>query len=954
MRHLPLLALLACTPKAPPAAATDAPADEASTTAEVIKSPIDGRSYRTLELDNGLTALLIHDPDTDMAAASLHVHIGHYADPADRMGLAHFLEHMLFMGTDRYPDVEDYRKFIQGHGGSSNAGTGGEGTTYYFRVEQAHLDGAFDRFARFFVAPVLDPEFVDRERNAVHNEYSLKIRDEARRDRQVRKITTNPDHPESKFSVGNLDTLGDRDDDVVYEDLKALYDAQYRAGQMTVAILGRESLDELEAMVREDLSEVPAGEGEHPERPAPFLPEQLAVRIDTTPLEERREVELQFPLPSQNELWPKKPHSYLVTLLGDESEGTLAHQLRTQGLSDWLRTGLDGADDYDLFKINIGLTKEGAENLDDVVTAVFEAIRLAETEGISQERYDQLAAKSALDFAWAEEAPPVSAVRGPVYNLHYRDPEHALDAGYQWGSFDPIPIREALGRMVPLNLRLMVVLPEGESKETIDQTEVLYEVPYGVRPLSDDERATWKEADSRLDVAMPPLNPYLPEDTSLVDGGDEPGVPERLTDIKDPLHHYHLTDTSFGVPKAQVRLQLIAPSASTEEHVAAILYSELLQDELLTFTYPIRQAGLSLGTRADDQGLSISIGGYDDRIDNVLADTLDRIQAFEPREERFALIQEATARNWRNMARDRPISQTARAMRAALDVDSLNLVDEVDVLEALTLDDVKAWGDKLDGEIGAALLTHGNLTADESVVLGERVRERFQLVTSPPDPAGVRDIPDGERIVRDVAIDHADSSIVIAMMGNQRADNFRARWELLGQVLKTPFFGELRTKQQLGYVASAYSCEFDVWPGLCMYIQSSNTDPVTLEERIDAFLEDQKEAIAQMPEEEFEATRAGLVAQLREAPTRLSQRTGRLASDLYHQRLTFDSREVLAQQIETITKEDLLAFYGAAITRGRLVTRNLGTAHEADMKGGCADAACVDEALGETRRRPRF
>ncbi len=951
MRHLPLLALLAaCAPKAPPAAASEEP--DVAEGVEVAKSPIDGRDYRYIELDNGLKALLIHDPDTDMASASLHVHIGHYADPKDRMGLAHFLEHMLFMGTDRYPDVEDYRQFIQSHGGRSNAGTGGEGTTYYFKVEQAHLDGAFDRFARFFVAPVLDPAFVERERNAVHNEYSLKIQDEARRDRQVRKITTNPDHPESKFSVGNLTTLGDRGDDVVYEDLKALYDAEYRANRMTLAVLGRESLDDLEAMVREDLADVTGGAAEPASRPAPFLPEQLGVRIDTTPIEERREVELQFPLPSQDALWPKKPHSYLSSLLGDEGEGALAHRLREAGLSEWLSASVDGADDYDLFKINIGLTKEGAERLDDVVSAVFEAIRLAEAEGIAKERYDQKALKAELDFAWAEELDPVSAVRVPVYNLHYREAKHALDAGYQWGSFDAIAIREALGRMVPANLRLLVVLPEGEADELTDLTEELYSVPYGIRPLTDDEKEVYGAGDSPLDIGMPPLNPYLPEDTSLVEASDAE-IPERLTETKDPLRLFHLTDTSFGVPKAQVRLQLVAPSAEHTEHLAALLFSELLDDELLTFSYPVQQAGLSLRTVADDEGLFVSVGGYDDRVDQVLADTLDRILAFEPTEERFGLVRAATVRDWRNLAHEWPVYQTYRVLRASVDVDRLDLVDEADALEALTLDDVKAWADRLDGEVGAVLLTHGNLSADEAIALGQLVRDRFELVPPPADPTQIRDIPDGERVVRNVAIEHADSSITIALQGNRREDPIRARWALLGKVISTPFFGELRTKQQLGYVASARSCDFDVWPGLCMLLQSSSTDPVTLEERIDVFLEGQKQGMAEMSDEDFAATRSGLVAELREDPTRLSQRTGRLADDLYDGRLSFDGREALAAEIERIDKADLVAFYEEILGGGRLVVRSLGSAHEAEMDGGCADMACVEEGLGEIRRRPR-
>ncbi|MDX5334940.1 MAG: insulinase family protein, partial [Marinobacter sp.] len=87
------------------------------------KSPNDPNEYRFLELDNGLRVILASDPDADKAAASMNVAVGSGNDPADREGLAHFLEHMLFLGTEKYPDPGEYQQFIRSHGGSHNAFT---------------------------------------------------------------------------------------------------------------------------------------------------------------------------------------------------------------------------------------------------------------------------------------------------------------------------------------------------------------------------------------------------------------------------------------------------------------------------------------------------------------------------------------------------------------------------------------------------------------------------------------------------------------------------------------------------------------------------------------------------------------------------------------------------------------------------------------------------------------
>src|SRR5690606_13984295 len=93
--------------------------------------------------------------------------IGSFHDPENIPGLAHFLEHLLFMGTEKYPEENDYAKFLNEHGGSSNAFTASEHTNYFFDVNCAHLEGALDRFAQFFICPLFLEGCTEREMQAV-------------------------------------------------------------------------------------------------------------------------------------------------------------------------------------------------------------------------------------------------------------------------------------------------------------------------------------------------------------------------------------------------------------------------------------------------------------------------------------------------------------------------------------------------------------------------------------------------------------------------------------------------------------------------------------------------------------------------------------------------------------------------------------------------------------------
>ncbi|HDY83355.1 MAG TPA: peptidase M16, partial [Halieaceae bacterium] len=180
------------------------------TSGQPVKSPNDDYQYRLLTLDNDLEVLLICDPDTPKAAAALDVMVGSGDNPVGRGGLAHFLEHMLFLGTDKYPDAAEYEQYITEHGGSRNAYTSFEHTNYFFDVNAPFLPEALDRFAQFFIAPRFDTQYVDREKNAVEAEYQMGLKRDPRRGLDVLQEVMNPVHPYSQFSVGRLDTLADR------------------------------------------------------------------------------------------------------------------------------------------------------------------------------------------------------------------------------------------------------------------------------------------------------------------------------------------------------------------------------------------------------------------------------------------------------------------------------------------------------------------------------------------------------------------------------------------------------------------------------------------------------------------------------------------------------------------------------------------------------------------------
>ena len=157
--------------------------------------------------------------------------------------MAHFLEHMLFLGTCTYPKPGEYQQFMSRHGGSNNAWTGTEFTNFFFEIDNGFFEAGLDRFSQFFICPTFDPEWVDKERNAVDSEYRLKLQDDVRRSYQVHKETVNPAHPFAKFSVGNLDTLADLPGRDLRSDLIRFYETHYSADRMALVIISPATIE---------------------------------------------------------------------------------------------------------------------------------------------------------------------------------------------------------------------------------------------------------------------------------------------------------------------------------------------------------------------------------------------------------------------------------------------------------------------------------------------------------------------------------------------------------------------------------------------------------------------------------------------------------------------------------------------------------------------------------------
>jgi insulysin len=167
----------------------------------------DNKNYSTVRLNNGLNVIFIENKESSKSSAYLTVNVGTNDNYENYLGIAHFLEHMLFLGSEKYPSQDAYFKFIHDNGGGSNAYTANTHTCYHFDINNEFFKEAIDIFSGFFICPLIDPKHIQSEVHAVNAEHHKNIYNQNWRNFHLQKKTLNPDHPCSKFGTGTLETL---------------------------------------------------------------------------------------------------------------------------------------------------------------------------------------------------------------------------------------------------------------------------------------------------------------------------------------------------------------------------------------------------------------------------------------------------------------------------------------------------------------------------------------------------------------------------------------------------------------------------------------------------------------------------------------------------------------------------------------------------------------------------
>ncbi len=875
---------------------------------EINKSPNDARNYSSIILENKLQVILISDPTLETAGASLSVGVGSFQNPENLPGLAHFVEHMLFLGTEKYPEVNSFQKFIKENAGSSNAYTAAEHTNYFFEVSESALVPALDRFSDYFKTPTFNATYIEKERNAVNSEWSLSKADDGRILHRLRGVTANQKHPLQRISVGNTNTLKNDDHVNLSEKAKEFYKKYYSSNNMNLVLFGNKSVAELSQLAQKNFSTIKNKNIEKPKVDVMGLTESVqGQHIYYKPKKPIKKLVIEFPILNSKSDWKMKANSYLGNIISSEEPNTLAAVLRKKGWVSNLTVNTQpffyGKDGF--MTININLTDLGLRHENEIISDVFNYLKLIEKSGVNKTFH--LEAKLIMEKSYRNMQTPTVLMQAVHFSatLFDRPVKHLIDSPYYYDAFNKNEILNTLAEFTPEHARIWHINPGAHEKIKL----VHYDGSYSIEKITENDKTIW--GGSQYKFSLPSANDLINTENTVV-------VP---TQLKSPKKVFDKQGIEAWIVHSQYyqselgRLDLVFNTKEPHRNVSSWVMADLVNRIFSMQTTPLQdkagRAGIGISISRPKDNHAISLTGYSEKHEVLYKDLLQKWLAFDTNNQELRIALEGFER-WVKGQKEATLNrQLFIELNRSMKIPSWQDTEILAAARKITLSDVRQYVENMLRKNRIRIFAYGNYK-EATITSIAKYTEKIQSNNREPEPRYFTEYVTpvaGKFKQYKLETEQNDNALLLAVYSPEPTLEVAANIALLNTLFHNAFYTELRTEEQIGYVVgSTYDRVADYW-GFVMYVQTTNTSLKALSLRFSVFVADFITELHNMDENMLSQLKRSVIAQIEQKPENFTAESGAYFLDFYRGNDDFNSKQRIIEAINETDKVSIIALY---------------------------------------------
>ena len=827
--------------------------------------------YRKIILENDLKIILVSDEKYNKSSASMNVMVGSLSDPEEYQGLAHFLEHMLFLGTEKFPDVEDYGAYLKSNGGYSNAYTAEDHTNYHFEVYHDAFEGALDRFSQFFISPLFKQEYTEREMNAVHSEYQKNLEQDYWRMRQVKRNLYNLNHPANHFEIGTIETLSNVNRTVLLD----FYKKYYSSNMMHLSILSNLDLDSLEKLARKYFSDINNTKKDRIKYPLNYLEEKNTLRLlKVEPVKDVKRLVLEFPTPSFYKYYESKPEQLISRLIGYEGKGSLQNLLKSKGLAMGVGAwGQNNTEDYGSLNLWVELTSDGFQNYEEVLSICFSYIELLKNAGYQSFIFDEAKILAELEEKYASKGEGAQVAVKMANNLAFYPIDQVERVEFIYSKENISAYMDFLSYIKPEN---MLATLSGYGIETTN-TEQWYSAKYSYEESDGELYRRIKNPKVIKELKLPIENQFMPSSTDIIQNDDNENIAKLIYDIKG-MKIYHSRDLDFNRPKAKLIYNIFINEdlMSLENYLLGQLYVAGVNENLSSISSAAKLAGLEYQISHNMEGIKIEVSGYNSSINELMDVIIKSIKHLAMDDKIFSVIIDATKRNLENKSLN-DAYQIAQENLSLINFETAYSPNQqLSIIDSITINDVEEYWNLIFNNIFIEASAHGNISKRDVQKLSIKLRNTFGYKSLDKEDCFTSkrlSLPYGTKVTNTISSEVNNSAYVSYYNIGENSPRDRAMAMLIRTYIGQPYYMELRTNQQLGYIVAAGAFSRDSYSAMYCIVQSDGYSAHEVENRSIEFLSNSINNLDNLSDEELNIFKNAVREEINEKSTSISQET---------------------------------------------------------------------------------
>ena len=894
---------------------------------EIIKASSDYRTYKYDILENEIEVVFAHDTKALSSGVSLAVGVGSYEDPV--FGLAHFLEHMLFMGNEKYKDEKEYSSFILSHGGYTNAYTAGDHTNYFFTIDSEYIIKAMDMFSNFFISPTFNESSVSREMNAVNSEHDKNIQDDNWRNHIMIKNICGNTSPLSKFNTGNLETLNIPN---IRDILINFFEKYYSSNIMKLTVLyNGESEEEFNKVINETKKIFSQIKNKNVNINRTLDKKHLSCNkfVKMIPVKDEENLMIIFELEFCEKNKTNNLIHYISYLLNHRGDGSLGNHLIKTGQIDNLIIGEEcNIGETSIFTVKFNLTDKSDINL---ILDCFKKYLNILIEATQEDKILDLLEEDRFlnnqtfeEFEISDEGDFVSQLTADMLTFKGHR-EYVLKYNYLVGEFiKKDDIKKELkilleGLDFNNNNYSIINISKKYKKYNNLQTEKYYNIKYTIEDLEENKSSK----QSGL-FHFPEKNKFIVKHKEMLKG--ETDKTPKYEKIEPNINTYLKMNYDLNTKDTQLFLAIYKDDIyqNIETYINYLFYFEyfkLLNNNLM---FDINKANYNVGFLLNKTNYTITMTGYYSKLSEILEILVNKLKNLKNSKMdklSFDIIKSKLQKKYRNLKYDALYKKISlledeiilnKYFSNDIIEEHINKIKQDDLIDLNLFDysRITIFGEgninnhnfKEINTILQKYYTFNKLYKDEEVnikdnILNKKIDKLYEKQNK-EDPNSCI-----SKLVIIDKFDYSTESVKIQCLAN-----------VFDTIVSKDFFDLLRTKDQLGYIVNSRSGvigftnkQHIIYRFL---VQSSVKKTDYLDERINKFIKSEiKEILDNLKLEEFEEIKKSIKEKYTKPINNLGESSMYHYDKIINKNFMYNHNQLISSNILECTKEELIEFY---------------------------------------------